>query len=214
MTQIKHHLTDALLMAYSAGSLPEAFGLTVATHISMCDDCRARMETFDTMGGALMEDCEGSAMAEGSLEATMAMIEGTSPEPASPLRPKGVLPQPLQDYVGGDLDAIQWRPVGMGVKQAILPTSKDATARLLFIPAGAAMPDHTHGGTELTLVLQGAFSDKIDRFARGDIEVTDENDQHTPVADIGMDCICLAATDAPLKFKGLMPRLAQPFLNI
>ena len=32
MTEIKHHLTDALLMGYSAGSLPEAFNLVVATH--------------------------------------------------------------------------------------------------------------------------------------------------------------------------------------
>jgi putative transcriptional regulator len=28
----------------------------------------------------------------------------------------------------------------------------------------------------------------------------------------GEDCICLAATDAPLRFRGLIPRLAQPLL--
>ena len=39
--EITHHLTDALLMAYSAGTLPEAFNLAVATHVSMCDACRA-----------------------------------------------------------------------------------------------------------------------------------------------------------------------------
>jgi len=33
MTDIKHHLTDALLMAYSAGTLPEAFNLTIAAHL-------------------------------------------------------------------------------------------------------------------------------------------------------------------------------------
>jgi putative transcriptional regulator len=35
-----------------------------------------------------------------------------------------------------------------------------------------------------------------------------------PVADIGEDCICLAATDAPLRFRRLIPRIAQPFLRI
>ena len=86
--------------------------------------------------------------------------------------------------------------------------------RLLFIPAGTTVPDHSHGGMELTLVLKGAFSDEQDRFARGDIEIASEDVQHTPIADISEDCICLAVTDAPLKFKGLLPRLVQPFVGI
>ena len=120
----------------------------------------------------------------------------------------------MRDYVGGDIDAIRWRPVGGGVKQAILPTSKSASARLLFIPAGSAVPDHGHRGVELTMVLQGAFADATDRFARGDVEIADEDLEHTPIADIGADCICLAATDAPLRFRSLIPRLLQPFLKI
>ena len=146
--------------------------------------------------------------------ATMALIAKGAPAP-KPVRPGcAVLPAPLQDYVGGPVQDIRWRPIGMGVKQAILPTTKDATARLLFIPAGAAVPDHGHNGMELTMVLQGAFSDEVDRFARGDVEIADEDLEHTPVADISEDCICLAVTDAPLKFNKLMPRLFQPFLRI
>ena len=48
---IRHHLSDPLLMAYAAGTLPEAFGLVAATHVSLCDECRARMEAFDAVGG-------------------------------------------------------------------------------------------------------------------------------------------------------------------
>jgi putative transcriptional regulator len=29
-----------------------------------------------------------------------------------------------------------------------------------------------------------------------------------------MACICAAATDAPLRFRGLIPRLLQPILRI
>ena len=122
--------------------------------------------------------------------------------------------QPLRDKVGGDASAVRWRPLGMGVRQAILPTSDSATARLLYIPAGAAVPDHGHKGTELTLVLQGAFSDATDRFGRGDLEIADEDLEHTPVAEAGQDCICLAATDAPLRFTGLIPRMLQPIFRI
>jgi putative transcriptional regulator len=34
------------------------------------------------------------------------------------------------------------------------------------------------------------------------------------VAEAGADCICLAATDAPLRFNKLIPRMAQPFFRI
>lgn len=214
--KIKHHLSDALLMAYSAGTLPEAFSLTVAAHISMCDECRARLGAFDTVGGALMESCDTVELSAGSLEATMQRIKScdSGTDAPRPARRSDVLPGPVQEYVGGDLDAVKWKNVGMGVKQAILPTARDATARLLYIPAGAAVPDHGHAGTELTLVLKGAFRDEMDHFGPGDIEIANEELDHTPVADIGEDCICLAATDAPLKFRGLIPRIAQPFLRI
>lgn len=217
-TMIRHHLSDQLLMGYSAGTLPEAFNLVVATHISMCDECRARLASFDALGGALIEAPEiASAMGSGALAATLARIKSADESTAvAPERKvsKAVLPQPLQDYVGGDVDKVVWRNVGGGVRQAVLPTSSHASARLLFIPAGAAVPDHGHRGTELTLVLQGAFSDEEDRFGPGDIEIADEDLHHQPIAEAGVDCICLAATDAPLKFRGLLPRLAQPFLQI
>ncbi|WP_295311794.1 ChrR family anti-sigma-E factor [Roseobacter sp.] len=212
---IKHHLNDAVLMAYSAGTLPEAFNLIVASHLSLCDDCRARAGSFDALGGEILDQQPEASVAADSFEATMALIESGAPDTIKVSSPENaVLPGPLRDYVGGGLDAIRWKPVGMGVKQAILPTSKDATARLLFIPAGAAMPDHGHHGTEMTLVLKGAFQDDDGYFARGDVEIADSDLHHTPVADIHEDCICLAVTDAPLRFDRLLPRIAQRFLRI
>ncbi|MNL80010.1 Anti-sigma-E factor ChrR [compost metagenome] len=76
------------------------------------------------------------------------------------------------------------------------------------------MPEHSHGGRELTLVLAGSFYDGTGRFARGDIEEADETLQHQPVADEGEDCICLAVTDAPLKFRSWLLRMVQPILGI
>jgi putative transcriptional regulator len=55
MTQkIQHHLTTPLLMGYAAGTLPEAFNLVVATHVSLCDDCRAALAEFEAVGGETM----------------------------------------------------------------------------------------------------------------------------------------------------------------
>ena len=216
MTKIKHHLTEPLLMGYAAGTLPEAFNLVVATHISMCDTCRAALAEYEAVGGEVMLDSDPAELAEDALAATMAMIErGVDVAPVAPKRRvESIFPGPLQDYVSGDIDSLKWRKIGGGVSQMILETSSEATVRLLRIPGGTAVPDHGHNGTELTLVLQGAFVDETDRFGAGDVEVANEDLEHTPVAEVGMDCICLAATDAPLKFNGLVPRIAQRFIGI
>lgn len=216
MTQIKHHLTEALLMGYAAGTLPEAFNLVVATHISMCDECRAALAEYDAIGGEVMLDADPIALAEDSLLATMALIEKGPALDAPARKPmqSGIFPAPLAEYVQGDVADLKWRKMGGGVSQMILPTTKDASVRLLRIPAGTAVPDHGHRGTELTLVLQGAFRDEQDRFGAGDVEVANEDLHHTPIAEEGMDCICLAASDAPLKFNGVLPRIAQRFMRI
>ncbi len=212
---IRHHLSDQLLMAYAAAQLPEAFNLVVATHVSLCDECRARLGSYDAVGGALLEEAAEIAMGEDALARALARIEGLPQATrAEPLKPAGIFPAPLADHVGGDLSSVRWQRIGGGVKQAILPSGRDASVRLLYIPAGAAVPDHGHRGMELTLVLQGAFADDNARFGRGDIEIAGEELEHTPVALAGEDCICLAATDAPLRFRGVLPRLAQPLFRI
>jgi putative transcriptional regulator len=160
---------------------------------------------LEAVGGAVLEG-QRAEMSAGALEAVLARLQ--APEVAVRAR------SPLEDYIGGDLSAVKWKSLGMGVRQAILPTSKAASARLLYIPAGQSVPDHGHRGTELTLVLQGAFRDDTDRFGVGDLEIATEELEHTPVAEAGQDCICLAATDAPLRFNALIPRLLQPFFRI
>ncbi len=214
---IRHHISDQLLLGYSAGQLPEAFNLVVATHLSLCDECRARLASFDALGGVMIDVAPLDGTSENSVELTMARITGL-PQVVRPARvpqvERGLLPAPLLGYVGGDLASVKWRSLGLGVRQAILPTGQGATARLLYIPAGQAVPDHGHRGMELTLVLQGAFRDSADRFGPGDLEIATQDLEHTPVAEAGMDCICLAATDAPLRFTGLLPRIAQPFFRI
>ena len=83
-----------------------------------------------------------------------------------------------------------------------------------FAEPGRAVPDHGHGGLELTLVLQGSFHDASGAFKAGDVEVATEDVQHVPIAGEGMACICLAASDAPLRFRGWLPRLLQPMFRI
>ncbi len=79
--------------------------------------------------------------------------------------------------------------------------------------AGKKLPVHTHRGYEMTLVLTGAFTDKLGTYARGDFVELDDSTEHQPIIDDGEPCICLAVTDKPLRFTGPLGRLMNPFLR-
>ena len=218
---VKHHIGDDLILAYATGELDEATSLLIATHMALCPQCREALELAESIGGALIEAEAETEVAEDTLAAVFSRIE-SRPEPAAPLpSPTGaergscVLPQPLRDYAGGDVDTLRWRSLGGGVRHLLIDTGASrAKARLLYIPAGAKVPDHGHRGLELTLVLKGSFYDEGAWFRRGDVEEADATIEHQPVAGPEEPCICLAVTDAPLRFRSIIPRLAQPFLGI
>jgi putative transcriptional regulator len=87
-------------------------------------------------------------------------------------------------------------------------------ASLLRIVPGRAMPQHTHRGNEMTLVLRGDYDDESGHFAAGDLAVTDDTIDHRPVAGKMEDCIALAVTDAPIRLTGRFGRLLNPFLRM
>ncbi|UWQ49229.1 ChrR family anti-sigma-E factor [Leisingera caerulea] len=211
MPAITHHIPDPMIAAYASGSLPHAFSMVVASHLSYCRDCQAALGAHQAAGGALLEEAECVALEPALKSKVLAELDAPAvPDPVYDA--KGIYPGAVMQSLKGRPP--RWKTLGMGVKQDILFEDKHGSARLLFIPAGQAVPDHSHNGLELTLVLQGSFSDETGRFGVGDVEIGDEDLEHTPVADAGDPCICLAATDAPLRFKALMPRLLQPLFRI
>ena len=45
MSAVHHHLPDWLIRDYVIGRLARSFALVVAAHVSLCDACRAKMES-------------------------------------------------------------------------------------------------------------------------------------------------------------------------
>lgn len=211
MTAITHHIPDAMLAAYAAGNLPHHFAVAVASHVSLCAHCRAALEAHQAMGGALLEASESVAVS-GSMKADL-LAQLDAPAPPEPdYTRRGIYPGPVVAALKGQDP--KWKTLGMGVRQSILSQDRNGSVRLLYIPGGQAVPDHGHNGLEMTLVLQGSFSDDTGRFGVGDIEIANQDLEHTPIADPGDACICLAATDAPLRFNAFIPRLLQPLFRI
>ena len=211
MSAITHHTPDAMLAAYAAGNLPHAYALVVASHVSLCQQCRATLEAHQTVGGVVLAETYAVPVSRSLKDDLLAQLDAPfTPQPV--YERTGVYPGPVMEALKGR--APRWKTLGMGVRQDILSHDADGSVRLLYIPPGQAVPDHSHNGLELTLVLQGSFSDETGRFGVGDLEIADEELEHTPIADEGDACICLAATDARLRFRALVPRLLQPLFRI
>lgn len=209
MSAICHHIPEHLLQDYAEGRLPHPFAVVAAAHLSICDACRARLEAEDLVGGTFLEELEGASLGAGARARVLGALD--EPPPAL-MRGSGIFPAPVMAALGGHPP--RWRMLGGGIRQQILSADDSGSLRLLYIPPGRAVPEHGHGGLELTLVLQGSFADCEGRFARGDIEAAHDGIDHQPVAGAEGPCICLAATDAPLRFHALLPRLLQPIFRI
>lgn len=224
---ISHHVSDELLLEYAAGSLAEGWSVAVATHLALCPHCRGRLAVMEDAAAGLLDEIEPAPEIRNDhvrgddWAALRSRLEAIAPEEPAPARasagagPVPDVPEPLRSYLGGDLASLKWRALGLGAYHFPIPTGdRDISTRLLRIPAGKPVPEHGHGGRELTLVLKGAFSDGSGRFGPGDFEETDASVEHQPVAEPGEDCICLAVTDAPLKFRSRIVRFIQPLLGI
>jgi len=216
---IRHHPDDSTLVAYAAGSVTEGISLVVAAHLELCPQCRARVRDATDLGGVLLAGLDPAPVGEGALAAALARIEADiEGEPAPPHTPRAVdgLPATLVPWLPAGLDRVPWRALVPGIRHFRFPgvDSGGGTVRLLAIAPGTALPHHGHGGTELTLVLRGSFADEIGRFAPGDLADLDPSIQHQPVADTDTPCICLIATDARLRFSGVVGRLFQPLVGI
>ena len=186
----------------------------------MCGECRARLALADRVGGHLVESQDGAPLPEDARERLRARLLGEGPPP--PPRPRaprpdatdGELPRTLQPYFGRRYADLRWRMIGPGIHYLRAERVDDGHLMLLRTAPGRSVPMHTHGGSELTLILQGAYRDAIGRFAPGDVADLDSEVEHQPVTEPGAPCICVAATDAPLRFSGWMARLLQPLFKL
>lgn len=214
---IEHHPDIATLMAFSAGTLDGPYATVIATHLAMSEGGRETLRHMESIGGALLTAEPDAALSSGALDRLLGALGDEKIEVVQhDERSDNALPLPVQSYLPKGLDAVRWKWTGPGVATANLAWGDDGKSRLMLLRVGAGrrVPEHGHGGHELTLILQGAYRDRFGVFAEGDIADHDEDIEHQPIAEPGEDCICLVAVDARLTFRGRLMRALQPLFGI
>ncbi|WP_421862477.1 ChrR family anti-sigma-E factor [Motiliproteus sp.] len=211
--KIQYHPDDATLLAFSNATLERNFAVLVACHLRHCPRCRQRLRQAEQLGAELMQRLQPAEVSPDCKQALFDRLDEPAGQTKSEshgaaLPKKSLIPALLQNWTDQDFETVPWKRIAPGIQQHKIDLGS-SNLSLLRIAPGTCMPAHGHQGSELTMVLRGSYSDEIGRFQPGDIADLDDEIEHQPIADRNEHCICLIATDAPLRFNSWVPRLMQ-----
>jgi putative transcriptional regulator len=215
---VTQHPDTAWLLDYATGALSRNFELVLGAHLMACAHCRSELRAAERLGAALMM----AGTAERPSLAPQRVLEAeANPAPWVNARALSAgdtdaldLQAVVSQYLDCGLGALPWRSAGRGLQIARLRSEAEERLWLVKAAPGTVLPRHSHSGSELTLVLKGAFFSGQTIYAAGDIEDANECVDHQPVVTRESECLCLAVTEGPLRFRSLLPRIAQSYLGI
>lgn len=233
---IKHHPTQDLLVNHASGDLPLSMAMAVSAHCSLCETCREQLalltakaadlaltqpkthsvnsgeytnsnqyehdgtKTFATQNSTL--DIE-AMMAHIMAQPVATNIPNNAPLAVQIKQQHYTVPSAFRQHL-----TRPWQILGKVSRMRFDVDEMGTRASLLHIDAQGEIPQHTHRGYELTLLLAGEFSDLNGNYVPGDFIVLNGQHQHSPKTVNG--CLCYTVLDAPLHFTKGISKLLNP----
>jgi len=221
---IKHHPKFELIQAFVNGELPASLSAGIAIHIDMCPKCKKSIallteqvaeqsfkEAF--LDKFIVEDNEDlETIANLDFDEMIADITD-SDEIDSVVTPvvKTVefnkaaytLPTVLNNIAIGNTTS-----VGKLSRARLQLDENEVHSSLLHIQPGGGVPQHTHNGYELTVLLDGSFHDEDGEYVKGDFIMVEGNHKHHPISTNG--CLCYTVANGALHFTQGINKLLNP----
>jgi len=211
---ITHHPKKELLQAFVAGELPASLSIGVAAHIEMCDECakvvaaltaKSAAEIFDTTEKEIVfeDDMLLTMMNDITEDDTQDKIS-TVTAPSITMDNKTIsLPR-----VFNQVPLKNWNKLGDVSRSRLDLNEEPLRSSLLNIAPQGEVPMHSHKGFELTLILDGSFTDDMGYYQAGDFIWLDGQHTHSPVTSNG--CLCYTVSDDALQFTKGLSKLLNP----
>jgi len=221
---VNHHPAPELLADYVSGAMALSHSLCVAAHLEFCSACRQHVNKltrvsahyFETQAVPEINPQENAELKD----KVLAMLDDDNDErvvyDSAPQKSgsESFALKTLGQFIKQRYDELQWSRVSPSIKLTTLLHDKNGSQIALSrTRPGGKMPHHSHTGDEITVVLEGSFSDEGGVYRRGDFIYRDAKDKHTPVVTKDAECICLMVLDAPIQFTGFFTRLLNPLLR-
>lgn len=202
-----HLASTEMLVDYASGAATPGTALLMAAHLTHSPAGRQQVAEMERIGGALLSDEAPVTMSAAALTDVLDRIDGLDDMVAAPAAmDQGPLPRPVIEAIGTDFDDIPWKFRLPGVSEYELDAFAPEKVSLLRARPGTAIPQHTHQGNEITLILTGAMQDGDKIFRAGDLSMADEHDDHRPRIIGDEVCHCLVVMDGGLQFTGTFSR--------
>ena len=221
---IKHHPSDELLNVFIDGDLPVSLSAAIAVHADMCPCCQEKIAHItqskasasfgtdinnvaavnlenisDDNDLAMFDNMIASIVANDDIAHTQLSADKTiTMGNATFTLPKAIANIDLSSQIQfGKLTRAR-----LQLDEGVIHSS------LFHIQAGGSIPQHTHKGYELTLLLSGEFSDEAGHYMPGDFIMLDASHTHEPVSEHG--CLCFTVVNNALHFTQGINRLLNP----
>jgi len=222
---IKHHPKFELLQGFVDGDLPASLAAGIAIHTDMCASCQQKV-------GQLTEQVAEASFEQSFYHKITVNNEENLTEIAEMDFDDVINQITASDDVAPTKDFCDERSINFKGMQYTLPSAlrnielgntvqigKLSRARLnlgeseihtnlLHIGPGGSIPEHTHKGFELTLLLAGTFADAQGQYVAGDFIMLDKRDQHQPATEHG--CLCYTVANDALHFTQGINKLLNP----
>ncbi|MDG1752340.1 MAG: ChrR family anti-sigma-E factor [Thalassotalea sp.] len=224
---IKHHPKIELIQAFVDGDLPASLSAGIAMHAEMCSQCQQKIvqltehaaevsfeeafldkfivdDTSTIMSDSDSDDIDFEAMAELISQSNDIDIPEPALDKSIVFNDKTYkLPKALNNMPMSKISNI-----GKLSRARLQLDENEIHTSLLQIEAGGGVPEHTHKGFELTLLLDGSFHDESGEYVKGDFIMLDGSHQHHPVSKEG--CLCYTVANDALHFTQGINKLLNP----
>lgn len=221
---VKYHPGIPLLEQYVEGTLEADVALAVSAHIDLCPHCQQLCMDLSAEQGLLLEKSVPATetvisdmdrmlaeiMAQPQLDGRSQTMPAPGPVQVQLKDKTFVVPRALARLVE---QQTKWTQLG-SIATTKLPAGDKRHVSLLYIDKDTAIPQHTHKGLEITLVLSGRIVDEQGSYGVGDILINTPDDTHTPRTLPDEDCLCLSVLSAPLQFNKGITRLLNPLQHL
>jgi putative transcriptional regulator len=210
------------LQAFSAGNCQPALALMISAHVDMCPQCRSecvdiQAELADDllMQPKVSEPLSNRYISMMSNITSLPVVHTPAPiAENSSIELDGKffeLPRTLKRHV---INTGNWSRLVGKLWQAPVDLGEIGKANFMYMEKGGRVPEHTHKGTEFTLVVNGQYGDGISEYESGDFTIMDSKHKHLPHSQSDEGCLVFTIVDQPLHFTAGIARLLNPFSHL
>ena len=221
---IKHHPKFELIQSFVNGDLPASLSAGIAIHADMCPKCQQQiLQLTEQVAENSFEESyldrfivdEFNTLSDDSAFDYVEMIDNiTDSNDIEPLKTKDIKTVVFKDKrytlpaVLNNMALSKTAQIGKLARARLQLNEGEIHTTLLHIEPGGGVPEHTHKGFELTVLLDGSFHDESGEYVKGDFIMLDGSHQHHPVSTEG--CLCYTVANDALHFTQGINKLLNP----